>query len=103
MSIWEGSLYTVRRGPSGFVIVKFDDFFNPIETYHMRRGRRRVLSCDCPQSREHKCKHRTMLLIFEEKQRVHRGWFFDWDDHSWEPPLTWPISQSEIRIRLRDY
>src|SRR5258707_8504084 len=102
MSWWgEGSLYTVFRDRDKFVLVKFDDWFNPLKWYSVKRLRNRWMHCECPEKDQPMCKHRRILLLFEQKMRVGKGWFYDWDDHSWEPPLTWPISQQNWRVRLR--
>lgn len=99
----ETTLYTVRRTSDRFCVVKFDFLFNVERVLNVTRNRRRILYCDCERHNEFKCKHRRLVLMFEEHRKVNKGWFYNWDDHSWEPPLTWPISRSQNLIRVRKY
>ncbi len=101
---WEdsGELYTVKsRVKNHFTVTKFNEFFWPIKTYHVRRGRRRWMLCECPDKIKPMCKHRRLIQIFEKGGWVNKGWFFDWVDQSWEPPLTWPIHRTVDRVRLK--
>lgn len=100
----EHSLYSVRKIDLNlFRVVCFDGMFNPIKTYHVRRGRERKLFCDCPASKNPICRHRRILLIFEQKMRVNKGWFLDYDKLLWEPPMTWPMAREYHRVMLKDY
>lgn len=104
--MWEqqGSLYTVRRIGNVFHVKKFDEHFNYIKTYHVRQYRSYHYLCDriCPQHEQPKCKHRTLVKIFIRKERVNKGWFYDWHLQLWEPPLTSLLHRMYDRVYMRE-
>lgn len=78
-------LYSIRRmkSPGEFAMTKFDSDFNHEVTYVVSRS-----ACSAPDGHRPKCKHRTMLALFEAAKHTDDGWFLDWDTRMWRPPLV---------------
>lgn len=76
------SLYNLKSIPGGYLICKFDEDLNPIDSYTMPivDG---IQNCSCPAMARATCRHRTMLPAFTKLDRVDTGWFLDYDKGSW--------------------
>ena len=79
------SLYSLRSTPvkGEFLITKFDRDYNPEVTYALTRS-----ECSCPRSHKTGCRHRTMLPLFQQTNRINDGWFLDFDTRLWRKPLS---------------
>ena len=73
-------LYSIRRGPNGHTITKFDDDFNPVATYDVTVG-----SCTCPAGPRPTCRHRKMLPRMLPK--VGQPEFYCYETQSWHRPV----------------
>lgn len=73
-------LYSIRRGPNGHTITKFDDDFNPVATYDVTVG-----SCTCPAGPRPTCRHRKMLPRMLPK--VGQPEFYCYETQSWHRPI----------------
>lgn len=73
------TLYTIKPG---FFAVKFDDDFNVLTTYSVSEE-----GCSCPAGNKDTCRHREMLQVFKDSDRVGSGWFVDWDKTRWVEPI----------------
>lgn len=78
------SLYNLRFADFGFTITKFDDDLNPQGSYNVGNDPNTgQLYCDCPAGQRHTCRHREMLPIFLDTNRVNTNWFYDYDAKGW--------------------
>lgn len=75
------SLYTVRTGES-YQVLKFDEDLEHLETYSTSAE-----GCTCPAGHMDTCRHRQILGLFLETDRVNSGWFVDWDRTKWHNPI----------------
>ena len=73
-------LYSIRRGPKGHVITKFDDDFNVEASYDVTVG-----SCTCPAGPRPTCRHRKMLPRMLPK--VGQPEFYCYETQSWHRPV----------------
>jgi hypothetical protein len=74
-------LYSIRRGPKGHQITKFDDDFNPAATYDVSVG-----ACSCPAGPRPTCRHRKMLSRMLAK--VDTDEFYCYETQTWHRPLS---------------
>lgn len=93
--------YTVKtQGPYSYRVFKLDEGFNPI--YHSGRDKREVFRlvrrnsqgywlCNCEQHERVSCRHRTIVRMFVQLNRVDSGWFYNYDEDSWERSFTDPV------------
>lgn len=72
------SLYNMKANGNGYKITKFDEEFNPENTYGVDPR-----SCECKAGVRPHCRHRQMLPLFQHLGRVNTGWFYDFDLEKW--------------------
>lgn len=80
-------LYSMRSTHNGYRMVKFNEDLNVLATYDMPTFAGR-LGCSCFQSSKPTCRHRQMAQIFLTFGRVDTGWFLNYEDLEWQPPLV---------------
>ena len=73
-------LYSIRRGPRGHSITKFDEDLNPVASYDVSVG-----SCTCPAGPRPTCRHRKMLARMLPK--VDSVQFYCYETQTWHRPL----------------
>ena len=73
-------LYSIKRGPNGHTITKWDDDFNPVASYDVTVG-----SCTCPAGPRPTCRHRKMLSRMLPK--VGQPEFYCYETQSWHRPV----------------
>lgn len=82
-------LYGFRTIPKGYRIVKFDEWLEvqPESIYELtvRRG---WVHCPCHQGNKETCRHREMLKLFIQMNRVDKGWFYEYSASKWIAPIT---------------
>jgi hypothetical protein len=68
-------------------MVKFDEGLNVLTVYELtiRRG---WISCQCFRANRETCRHRQMIALFVQHDRVDKGWFYDYGSGEWLKPLT---------------
>lgn len=76
------ALYNIKSSNRGYEIAKFDLDLNVEATYSVSLG-----ECDCPAGEKHTCRHRKMLPMFLELDRVDSPYFLDFDTKTWHKPL----------------
>lgn len=82
--------YGCRRIAGGYRIVNFDEDLNVMRIYHVLGNIGNHMNCNCPQgSRTNMCKHPTIVLLFEQHNRVDQGFFLDYENMKWHLPLTY--------------
>lgn len=86
-------LYSCRTIPNGYRMAKFDENFDLLATYEMVGG------CSCFQAQRHTCRHREMLTVFINRNRVDTGHFLNYEDFTWLKPLQLGDKQ-EIERRI---
>ncbi len=79
-------LYTIRRIPSGFRVIKFDDLFNVVTEYELIQ-RSWGLQCACFAANKETCRHREMAALFIRLNRVDKGWFYNYGARLWVKPI----------------
>lgn len=90
-------LYTVRSALGGYRIIKFDFLLNVECVYWIAKGR----TCDCFRAKEFSCKHRRMLALFLEYERVNKGYFYCYDTEEWQLPLTEQYKRVRNRFKIQ--
>lgn len=95
------SLYSVRQTAYlSYRMVKFDEDFNVQEVWYLyKKGLFRDWNCDCWQKNKHTCRHRQMIDLFINNNKVNSGWFYDPDRKEWERPLNDPVRRLGQRRR----
>ena len=73
-------LYSIRRGPHGYQLGKFDDDFNVAAVYDVD-----LKHCTCPAGPRPSCKHRKMLPRMLAK--VDTNQFYCYETQTWHQPL----------------
>lgn len=79
--------YGLRTTPQGYRICKFDDLLNVLTVYELTQ-RRGWISCPCFQGGKSTCRHREMVSIFMQCNRIDKGWFYEYNTGQWLKPLT---------------
>ena len=74
-------LYSIRRGPHGYQLGKFDDDFNVAAIYDVD-----LKHCTCPAGPRPSCKHRKMLPRMLGK--VDTEEFYCYETQTWHQPLA---------------
>jgi hypothetical protein len=74
-------LYSIRRGPKGHTITKFDEDMNPVAVYDVSVG-----SCTCPAGPRPTCRHRKMLARM--LPCVNSPDFYCYETNTWHRPIT---------------
>ena len=81
-------LYNLRSTPSGYRMVKFDEWLNIESIYNIQYNRGRHY-CDCPQgSKSSTCKHRDLIVTFTGHRAVDSGKFYCLETQEWFPPCN---------------
>lgn len=81
--------YTVKTEQGIIRVTKFDELFNPIVSYHIfRLSKGEHLGCTCPAGWKPGCRHRIILDSFRQFNRINTGWFLNYDNMAWEPPIS---------------
>lgn len=86
-------LYTIKStSDTTFSVTKFDLDFNPEgELYHVSvigAGKQQSTICTCPAGHRTTCRHRQMLDVFKEEERIDSGWFYHFDKRVWIEPIS---------------
>lgn len=79
-------LYGIRTTPTGYRVLKYDQYLNFMAQYDMRKTSRSV-HCSCPAANRPDCRHRQMIQVFLHKHRLDQGWFYEYDKQKWHKPL----------------
>lgn len=74
-------LYTVWTVAGGYRVVKFDFLLNVQAVYYIKGA-----SCECFQA--YGCRHRKIVNIFAVTNRTNKGYFYCYDEDTWELPVT---------------
>jgi hypothetical protein len=92
-----GELYQIHKhvakdGKVSFVAQKFDMDFTPKSSYAISAipGRENTLQleCTCFASNKPTCRHRAMVEIFTNLNRLNGGWYYDFDRNKWHNPAA---------------
>jgi hypothetical protein len=67
----------------GFKAIKFDKDGDPLGEYKLNKN---GSSCDCP-AHVPFCRHKKMLVIFKDMERVNSGWQYQFDTDKWKAPI----------------
>lgn len=82
--------YTINSKPdfgTGFFgVQKFDRDGEPQGEYMIAR-QGTMLTCTCPAGHKF-CRHKQMLVRFEETKRVDSGWSHNFDANAWKEPIN---------------
>lgn len=97
----ETFVYSIRTIPTGWRIVKFDNLLNVSAIYYITGNLWGTKYCSCwrkygPNNTVH-CKHKAMLLEFWRVRNIDNGWFYDYENSKWHPPVS--DRYKEIRKR----
>lgn len=85
------TLYLLRGFADGFSITKFDDDYNPYDTYGLSANGK---ECSCPAGSKPTCRHRKMLPLFQKHNHIGDGWFLVWETRQWARPIN-PANEPE--------
>ncbi len=80
-------LYAYRKTAKGFRVVKFDEDHSVLTAYELE-VRRNWVRCQCFAANRETCRHREMLKLFVQHDRVDKGWFYEWNTGKWVRPLN---------------
>lgn len=96
------NLYTVRKHGSFYVVTKFDELLNVEAVYTLYRVRSGRLHCPCFQYERGggMCRHREIISIFVKMLKVNKGWFYDYDNCTWEEPIAVQQQRKNLRRLL---
>lgn len=78
--------YTVRQEAGVYCVINFDNLFF-VERIYKLWAEDNQIRCTCPAGMRG-CRHVIIFSIFCEWSRVDTGWFFDYDNEVWHPPLS---------------
>jgi len=78
--------YTVRTGKKDWEVIKFDEDFNPLQTYRIGKEGGNIAVCDCFAGFRY-CRHKQMIPLFESLKRIDSGWLYSFDRKRWSPPI----------------
>lgn len=108
----EQELYNCKTEGALYRIVKFNGWFEIFSVnYVAKKNDRGDLWCSCQQGMKASCRHRTMVNQFRLNNHINDGWFYDYSNGAWEPPLNSvlrkikergkPCLQSDLQKSLR--
>lgn len=88
LPLWR-EVYTVDcKYRRHYRVVKFDGLFNVESVYQVLGSNGGTVSCPCFQGKFGRCRHRPLVILFEETNRINKRWFFDWELKVWYMPIN---------------
>src|SRR5258708_37123932 len=83
--------YTVRIEDRHYAVIKFDDLFFLERVHEIYRHPTKdwayicITRVDtCPLN----CRHKIILSLFKQNDKIDKGWFYDYDTQEWMMPIT---------------
>ena len=78
------TLYNMKKVNGEYRITKFDEHLN-VESSYLTSPE----ACECPAGHRNTCRHRQMLPVFIDNNKVNTAWCLDWEKGRWTNPF-WP-------------
>src|SRR5689334_11496685 len=96
-------VYSVRTVLGGWRVVKFDQWLNVVTIREVRGTLVGTMTCSCYRKYHHTdyCKHRLMIPLFIQLDRVDKGWFYDYENQQWHTPVTEEFQLIKRRMKER--
>lgn len=89
--------YTVYEHPDHWLVQKMDpddhapvtNVDNPgvMPAYKVRKTNDKLSACDCWAGQKW-CRHKQIIVIFQQHQRVGKGWLYNFDKKKWIEPIA---------------
>lgn len=74
----KGDTYSVHRYSDQFAVTKFDKLGGEASVYFVSQGDHD--ECTCYASNKPDCRHRQMVRVFQEAERVDTNWRYNYDE-----------------------